>query len=142
MTSDPTSELGFDLYSLDEVDETRTVSGVALVAQDAYWRLKTPHAMGILQEDAPDYGFDLEGAIGAIDTPSEAAALPDRIRSELTSDERILSVDTEITRTGDGPAVTYDIAIHCETAEGPFDIIGTAGADGLELAIKLLPGGG
>jgi hypothetical protein len=136
-----TIDFGLDLSSLDDVDETRTVTGVELVAQDALWRLRTPHAMGILEADAPDYGLDLEGAIGRSDSPSEAASLPDRIRAELMSDERILSVESDVVRTVEGPAVTYAIRIRCDTAEGPFELVGAADATGLELAAKLLPGG-
>jgi len=136
-----TSTFGSDLSSLDDVDETRTVTGVELVAQDAVWRLKTPHEMGILVADAPGYGFDLLEAIGSAEVDGSFETLPDRIRSELTNDERILGVTTTIARTVVGPAVEYDIRIQCETAEGPFELVGTADSEGLELAVKLLPGG-
>jgi len=137
------SNYGADVFSADDVDETRTVTGVELVAQDAYWRLKTPDGQGILEADAPEgYGFDLEGAIGALESESDAAALPDKIRSELKKDDRILTVETETSRTiASNGAVEYDITIRCETAEGPFELVGKAGADGFDLAIKLLPGG-
>lgn len=135
------SEFGTDLSSLDDVDETREVTGVELVAQDAVWRLKTPRAMGILEADSPDYGLDLLEAIGSVETEGDSAALPERIRGELTKDERILTVDATVTRTVQGPATTYDIAIHCDTAEGPFDLVGTAADGRLDLAINLLPGG-
>jgi hypothetical protein len=135
------SEFGLDLSSLDDVDETREVSGVELVAQDAVWRLKTPRAMGILEADAPDYGFDLLEALGSAETAADAASLPERIRGELTKDERILTVEATVTALVDGPVTSYDIAIHCETAEGPFDLVGTASDGALELAAKLLPGG-
>lgn len=134
-------DFGQELSSAEDLDETRTVSGVELVAQDARWILLTPQNSGILQEDAPAYGFDLGEEIGAAVTPSQMAALPDKIRNALTNDDRILSAETTITRVDDGgPAIAYDIAIHCTTAEGPFDLVGTAGAAGLELEIKLLPG--
>lgn len=132
---------GRDLSSMNDVDPSRVVSGVELVAQDTLWRLRTPHAQGILEEEAPDYGFDLEGAIGTIESPADAAALPDKIKGELSDDERILSTEAVITRTVNGPAVEYDIAIHCVTADGPFDIVGKAGVDGFSIAAKLLPGG-
>ena len=109
-----TTNFGTDLYSVDDVDPTRTVAGVELVAQDAYWRLKTPPAQGILEADAPDYGFDLEAAIGALDSDADAAALSDKIRSELTKDERILTVESTIVRTEQrNGAVDYDIGIRC-----------------------------
>jgi hypothetical protein len=135
------SDFGLDLSSEEDVDETREVTGVELVAQDALWRLKTPNAMGILAADAPDYGFDLEELLGSASTEADAASLPDRVRSELTKDERILTVETTVVRTVEGAATAFDISIHCETTEGPFELVGRCDQDGLELAVKLLPGG-
>jgi hypothetical protein len=137
-----TTNLGLDLYSVEDVDETRTVTGVDLVAQDAYWRLRTTPDQGIVVEDSPEgYGFDLEGVIGALDSEEDEAALPDKIRSELKKDERILSVESTISRSvAKNGAVDYDIAIKCETAEGPFELVGRAGDSGFNLAVKLLPG--
>jgi hypothetical protein len=136
-----TTNFGLDLSSLDDVDETREVTGIELVAQDAVWRLKTPRAMGILEGDAPDYGFDLLEAIGSAVTPEDAASLPDRIRAELTKEERILTVSATVTASTDGPSTTFNIMIRCETAEGPFELVGLAGDETLDLAVKLLPGG-
>lgn len=142
MTTTPPDlpDFGTDFSSADDLDETRVVSGLELVAQDALWILRTPPNMGVMEVDAPAYGLDLEDEIGKATTPSEEAALPDKIRNALTSDERIQSVTTSITRldTG-GPGVGYDIAITCETAEGPFALVGLMNDEGLELAIKLLP---
>ncbi len=135
------SDFGTDLSSLDELDETREVSGVELVAQDAVWRLKTPRAMGILEGDAPDYGMDLLEALGSAETEADAASLPDRIAAELTKDTRILTVKATVIRTVEGPATLFDIRIRCETAEGPFELVGLVNDAGLDLAVKLLPGG-
>jgi hypothetical protein len=136
-----TSTFGLDLSSLDDVDDTRTVTGVELVAEDAVWRLKTPLAMGILEGDAPDYGMDLLEAIGSAETEADAASLPERIRAALKDDERIHTVDATVTRTVEGPATAYDISIHCDTSEGPFELVGTADSTSLNLEIKLLPRG-
>ena len=136
-----TSNFGYDLSSSDDVDETRTVTGVELVAEDALWRLQTPHEMGILVADAPDYGFDLLEAIGSAEVDGTFETIPDRIRSELMKDERILEVKATLVRTVVGPAAEYDIRIECETAEGPFALVGTAGNGLLNLAVSLLPGG-
>lgn len=135
------SALGVDLSSLDDVDETREVTGVELVAQDAVWRLRTPRSMGILEGDAPNYGMDLLEAIGSAETDNDAASLPDRIRSELKNDERIESINASVISTVKGPATAYDIRIRCETADGSFELVGTANSATLELGIKLLPGG-
>lgn len=134
------SIFGTDLSSLDDVDETRVVTGPELVAQDSVWRLKTPRAAGVLAADAPNYGMDLFEAIGSVETDSDAAALPDRIRAELLNDDRILTVVATVTRTVEGPAVAYDIHIRCDTAEGPFELVGLAGSESLNLAVRLIPG--
>jgi len=136
-----TTNFGTDLSSLDDLDETRVVSGLELVAQDAVWRLKTPRAMGILEGDAPDYGFDLLDAIGSAEVAGDTASLPERIRAELTKDERILSVTATVTRSTEGAVTTFDIVIRCETSEGPFELVGFAGDEELDLAVRLLPGG-
>jgi hypothetical protein len=137
-----TSNFGYDLSSRDDVDETRTVTGVELVAEDAIWRLQTPHEMGILVADAPDYGFDLLEALGSAEIDGSFETLGDRIRAELTKDERILGVETTLARTlVAGGAVEYDIKIKCETAEGPFSLVGTSDGAELDLAVKLLSGG-
>ncbi len=136
-----TSDFGLDLSSLDDLDETRTVTGLELVAQDAVWRLKTPRAMGILEGDAPDYGLDLLEALGSAQTETDAASLPDRIAGELTKDPRILTATATVARTVDGPATAFDVRIRCTTAEGPFELVGLAGDAELDLTIKLLPGG-
>ena len=136
------TNFGLDMSSADEIDETRTVTGVELVAQDAIWRLKTPRGMGILEEDAPNYGIDLLGMLGSVETEADAASLPGRIESTLTDDDRILSASVEVIRTVNGAAIEYDITIRCTTAEGPFALVGKANAEALELAVKLLPGVG
>lgn len=135
------TDFGVDLSSADDLDETRTVSGVELVAQDAVWRLKTPTSMGILEADAPGYGFDLLEAIGSVATADDAAALPGRIAAELKDDERILDVTATVVRTGEGPSERWDITIRCTTADGPFSLVGFVSDGELELAVKLLPGG-
>lgn len=139
-TTDTETDFGEDFSSAEDLVETRVVSGVELVAQDAIWTLQTPQNMGILEDDAAAYGLDLEDAIGSAVTPDLEAALPDKIRNALKNDSRIQSVESTITRVDtSGPGVGWSIAIHCVTAEGPFDLIGTADAEGLDLAIKLLP---
>lgn len=133
--------LGSDVSSGDELDETRIVTGRELVAQDVRWRLMTPRAMGILAADAPDYGLDLLGLVGSAQTAADAAALPGMIRAELTKDDRIDVVDVKVARTVEGAATSYAIRIECETADGPFALVGSVADAALDLAIKLLPEG-
>jgi hypothetical protein len=136
-----TTNFGTDLASLEEVDETRTVTGVELVAQDIFWRLQTPRGEGILEGDAPNYGLDLVGILGSVETEADAASLPGRIQAEIADDERILTSTVEVNRSIAGAAIEYGINIRCETSEGPFELVGVATAEGLDLAVKLLPGG-
>jgi len=136
-----TINFGLDMSSLEDIDETRTVTGVELVAQDTYWRLQTPRGMGILEADAPSYGIDLMGIIGSVDTEADAASLPGRIQSALTDDDRIASAEVTVKRTVQGAIAAYEITIHCETGEGPFELVGSVTADALDLVVKLLPGG-
>ncbi len=138
-----TSEFGIDLSSLDDVDDTREVTGVELVAQDCVWRLKTPRGMGILGADAPDYGLDLLEALGSVELDADAASLPERIRAELSKDDRLLeeTIVATVTRTVNGPAVAWDIRIRAETAEGPFELVGTSDGVDLNLGVRLLEGG-
>lgn len=136
-----TTDFGTDVYSVEDLDETRVVSGLALVAQDALWILQTPQNSGVLQDDAPAYGLDLLEEIGSATTPSQMAALPDKIRNALKNDERIEKVESTVARSDDGgPAVGYSIQIRCDTAEGPFELVGQAADGKLDLAIKLLSG--
>jgi len=138
-----TTNFGSDLYSVEDLDESRTVSGVACVAQDAYWALKTPPNQGVDEFDAPGRGMDLEAEIGSIDetSGSGAASLPGKIRSALKDDERILDVVTKVDRVVRGALVEYDIRIQCETAEGPFALVAKVGDEGFSLAVTILPGG-
>jgi hypothetical protein len=136
-----TTNFGLDMSSAEDIDETRTVTGVELVAQDTFWRLQTPRGAGILEADAPNYGIDLLGIIGSVDTEADAASLPGRIQAQLTDDDRILTATVDVVRIVDGPRVEYDISIRCETAEGPFELVGKVDDEQLNLAIKLLPGG-
>lgn len=136
-----TTDFGLDLSSFEDVDESRTVTGLELIAQDAVWRLQTPRAMGILAADAPNYGLDLLDTIGSVETESDVASLPARIEAALREDERIDAVTVTVGRTIEGPAASFQIVIHCETSAGPFDLVGLAGDGNLALTIKLLPEG-
>lgn len=135
------SVYGIDLSSADELDFTREVEGVELVAQDVLWRLSTPAGQGVLAFDAPEYGLDLSGMLGASLTDEAAASMPGRIRSELMKDERLLSVDVNIRTTRGAGTLAWDITIRCTTASGPFDLVFVLDADGVAKAsIKILAG--
>lgn len=136
-------DFGTDLSSDDDVDETREISGRELVAQDIKWRLQTPRSSGILEADAPAYGIDLLDLLGSVETDNDLASLPERITGEIEDDERISPGTTtvKVTRTIQGPAAAFDIKIHCETADGPFDLVGSVLNGEIKLSVELLQGG-
>jgi hypothetical protein len=116
------TEFGRDISCTDSMRVGRYSTGVRLVAEAAYRRLTTPRGMLLGGEEEADYGFDLSEVIGEVEPNVIAAALPGRISSELTKDERIESVETVVTVTQDGPTTTLLVNIDGTTAEGPFSL--------------------
>jgi hypothetical protein len=99
------------------------VSGVRLVAEAIYRRITTPRGMLTGGEDEANYGIDLADLIGSVSTPAAVAALPGQIQSEIMKDERVESVDVNVTSASTGPSVTWNITIDAETAVGPFSLV-------------------
>lgn len=100
----------------------RLSSGVRLVAENAYHRLTTPRGMLRGGEDEQNYGLDLAEYIGAQADAAVAATLPGVIRNELLKDERIDTVDVQVSELRTSVAVSYEITVECLTAEGPFQL--------------------
>jgi len=73
-------------------------------------------------DDERNYGFDMSELIGSVSTDSDAVSLEGKIRNELFKDERILTVDVNVTVTTSGPAVAFDVEIKATTREGPFTL--------------------
>ena len=67
--------------------------------------------------------------IGSVSTPNTVAALPGQIESELLKDERIESVDADVTSVTSGAVTSWTISISVETATGgSFELVlGVAG---------------
>jgi len=77
MTASP--DFGSDLDWADDLNPTgRLISGVELLGQAAFHRLRTPR--GACQ-DAPDDGLDLAEYLSQGMTPAEQAQVPGEIRS-------------------------------------------------------------
>lgn len=110
-----------DVFCIDAVRSGRLARGLALVAQNAYHRLITPRGTLVGDDDDADYGTDILGVIGS--TEDATGILSGLIRSELTKDERIHTVNATVVRSveNDG-SVTYAIDIVCTTNEGPFEL--------------------
>lgn len=117
-----TTNFGYDTSCTTALRTGRFASGPRLVAEACYRRLTTPR--GTLQggDDEANYGLDLLDAIGSIVTPSQIAAFPGQIESELLKDERLDSVTATVTATQNGPAVSFVISVEGQTAEGPFSL--------------------
>lgn len=129
---------GRDVWCDDSLRTGRYATGVRLVAQNAYHRLTTPRGMLRGGEDEANYGLDLVGLVGTAESTGLAAALPGKIQNELLKDERIEEVRATVTRSQDGPAVTYEIEIEADTSEGPFELVLSV-ADVTVALLKLLP---
>lgn len=89
---------GKDMSALDAVRAGTLVSGARLVAEAAYRRLTTPP--GTLQGGPAeeDYGIDLPGYVGMLDSRATQLALPGIVRAELLKDDRLASVDVTVAR--------------------------------------------
>lgn len=126
-------DFGRDVSCTDSLKTGRFATGVRLVAEAAYRRLITPRGMLRGGEDEANYGFDLTEMCGTTSPESTAVSLPGRIRSELTKDERIATVDVEVLVVRTGPSASFDITISCTTAAGPFKLQLLASAVTVEL---------
>lgn len=126
--------LGRDISCTTELRTGRFSTGARLVGEAAYRRLTTPRGMLRGGEEEADYGLDLTELVGTASTKAAAAALPGRIKSELTKDERIESVKVTVTATTEGPAAAFTIVIEAQTSEGPFALSVAAS----EVTVELL----
>lgn len=123
-------DFGVDLDWRDDLNPTgRLVSGVELLGQAAFHRLRTPRGACL---DAPDDGLDLSEYLSNGMTPTEIAAIPGEIRSELLKDERFLEAD--ITFTQDSPD-SFRFKIVITPSAGPVFELVLAVADA---AVKLI----
>jgi len=117
-----TANFGRDTSCTSSLKTGRFVTGARLVAEAAYRRLTTPRGMLRGAEEEANYGIDLAELIGNVNPKAAAAALPERIRAELSKDERIDSVAVDVLISVVGPATTFVITVTCGTAAGPFEL--------------------
>lgn len=100
----------------------RFVSGARIVGESVYRRLTTPRGMLRGGEEDLNFGLDLTELIGSVSTRADAAALPGRIQTELSKDERIESAEVEVIPITDGPATTFVVTVIAQTNAGPFTL--------------------
>lgn len=131
-----TIDYGTDIWCDASLRTGRYADELRLVAQNAVHRLTTPRGMLRGGEEEQNYGLDLPGEVGKVASDSEANALPGKIRAELTKDPRILLVNATVTKSTDGPATSYTIAIECGTEAGVFSLAAS------EVTVELVGLGG
>lgn len=93
----------------------RLSTGLRVIAEAVIRRLD--QSAGTLFYSDDDYGESLVDMIGRNLSDSQIDSL---ISGQLTKDERILAVSTEVTRSEDGE--TFEIEVKCETPRGVFDL--------------------
>lgn len=116
------TDLGRDLSCTTGLRTGRFATAGRLVGEAAYRRLTTPRGSLRGGEEEQNYGLDLTELIGSASTKADAAALPGRIRTELSKDERIETVTVTVTRTVRGPATEFVIDVIATTSLGPFTL--------------------
>ena len=126
-------DYGRDVSCTTSLKTGRFATGVRLVAEACYRRLTTPRGMLRGGEEEASYGYDLSELIGATNAKTVIASLPGRIRSELLKDQRIELVEVDVLTAKDGPGLTLEITIRCETGAGPFSLQLLASAVTVEL---------
>lgn len=122
MTTSTGIDFGRDVSCTDSLRTGRFATRARLVGEAAYRRLTTPRGMLRGGEEEASYGLDLTELVGSVATKADAAALPGRIRSELTKDERVARVEVGVDRVSEGPATAFVVTVTAETDEGPFTL--------------------
>ena len=124
----------------DDIDAFASeVDGVALVAQDIYHRLTNDSVMGSVDDgsdpnpDADNWGFDVTRLCGM--PASQAAGMQPTIVAVIMKDERISGPPTvTLQQTSAGPGLWAGrVAVHAQTAFGPFSFVLAVSAVGAEL---------
>jgi hypothetical protein len=131
MAVDLDSPLGFDISCVDDVDPSlELVSGNLCVAHAVLRRISTPRR-GLFY--APSYGADVRGRINREFSEKQIARL---VEQEGLRDERVRDLRTTVTfvstpQAADEQEDTARIELLLTTAEGPFRLTGTLGAEGI-----------
>lgn len=115
-------DFGREMSCTTSLKTGRYVTGARLVAEAAYRRITTPRGMLTGGPEEDNYGIDLLDLIGSVSSSALRASVPGRIRNELTKDERIATVDVDVTWSTNGPSTTAIITIEAKTAAGPFSL--------------------
>lgn len=113
---------GRDLSCTTSIRTGRFVSGPRLVAEALYRRFTTPRGTLRGTDREANYGLDLTSLVGSVQTKSDVAALPGKIRMEAEKDGRVEEINVVVKETTVGPGKAFSITIDGSTAEGPFEL--------------------
>lgn len=117
------TDFGRDISCTDSLRTGRYVTGTRLVGEAIFRRLTTPRGTLRGGEAEANYGLDLVGILGTRTSPDFIATLPDRIRNEVTKDERVDDVDVEIVETGNAVVSALEITLRVQTSSAPFSLV-------------------
>lgn len=117
MAQNPATYYGLDVACVSDADELFSeAEGVQVIFQDAVHRLTVQSVLG---PGGDDWGFDCRKLIGM--KQKDLTRMQPTLIEVLTRDDRILTADVTLTETKTNGLIDAEIAVHCETDEGPFD---------------------
>lgn len=117
---DLTDPLGADLMVGDDAEPTmRMVSGLALLARDAWHRITTRRGLVL---DDEDFGIDITEYLHAAMTPAAIANVETQVAAEIGKDPRVASV-TAVLRQ-DGPNAFTIVIRGTAITDEAFDLVG------------------
>ena len=99
---------GVGMSALDRLSTGRRVSGVRVIAESVFRRLSTPRGT---VANAPTFGYDLSGYLGAVGGRIGAVALPAIVEAEVLKDDRIQAASCEVEFERDGGDETLTITL-------------------------------
>lgn len=110
---------GVAVWALDDMHPGRVARGAMVVLQSLYRRLITPRGMLLGGPDEENFGIDLEGMIGSMQTTDAIAQLPGVIQNEFAKDERVAGTAVTIvprvaSDKGVELVITINVVLHDE----------------------------
>jgi hypothetical protein len=114
---------GREVSATDRIYRGRLVSGNRLLAEAAFRRVITQRGAVL---DDPNYGLPLVDLLNKPLTADELAAIPGRIRNEISKDTRLVQgsvVVDVIPIVATGVAREYEVSISADGGNGPFTLV-------------------
>ena len=112
---------GRDLSCVSGLATGRMVRGKTLLAEAIVRRLTTPRGTLYGGDEESSYGIDLAAYVGVIGGDVAAAALPAVIESELMKDDRIGSVEVDVSTSTVAGLIAYRVALRVIPADATED---------------------